>query len=479
MAANLVIQVLIVRYLSKSDYGAFAWALSVATLAQTVVLLGLHRSMTRFMAIYDEARDYGRVFGTIALVAGTILSLGLAAALLVYGLEGFLAGSVVSERQALSLLLILIFLAPLNALSDLLSGIFAVYSKPRSILVRRYVLAPALNLAVVVCLLLAESDVEFLAAGYVAAGAVGVAIYGVMLFRMLARERLLERLRLRSVRIPAREIFGFTLPLFAAELPLMAGAVPVLLLLHFGGAVEVAAFSVVLVAARSNALVMTTFNLLFTPVATRLHARDDREGIRRLYWRTALWLTVLSFPLFALTFSLAEPLTVALYGDQYRESAVYLALLSLGFYVNAATGFSDLTLGVFGKVRYLVATSLAAAIFTIGINALLIPPYGALGAAIGTSAAMVAHNLLKQAVLRYATGICFEWRYLDVYVVVALAALALSFVQVGASPPIGVSLALAGLVSTFVLWFARGSLEVAHTFPELMRFPLMRRLVGS
>lgn len=280
------------------------------------------------------------------------------------------------------------------------------------------------------------------------------------------------------MRVPAREVFGFTLPLFAAELPMLAGAVPVLLLLHFRGAFQVAAFSVVVVAARANTLVMTTFNLLFTPVATRLFARNDREGIRHLYWQTALWLTVLSFPVFALTFSLAESVTVSLYGDRYRESAVYLALLSLGYYFNAATGFSEITLGVFGHVRSVVGTSLFGAFFTIGFNCALIPPFGALGAAAATCAALVAHNVLKLAVLHNRTGIGFERRYLKVYILIALAAIGLLIAEVSASPPFGVGLALAGLAFVAVFWLTRRSLEVAQTFPELLRFRLLGRFTA-
>ena len=91
----------------------------------------------------------------------------------------------------------------------------------------------------------------------------------------------------------------------------------VILLGYFGGADDVADFRVIWPAAHLNQVVMASFALLFTPVAARMFARNDREGINNLYWQTAIWIAVLTFPIFALTFSLAAPVTETLYGSRY------------------------------------------------------------------------------------------------------------------------------------------------------------------
>jgi hypothetical protein len=43
LAINLAIQVVIVRYLSKSDYGAFAYALSVIAMGSSIAVFGLDK----------------------------------------------------------------------------------------------------------------------------------------------------------------------------------------------------------------------------------------------------------------------------------------------------------------------------------------------------------------------------------------------------------------------------------------------------
>ena len=61
LAVNFAIQILIVWHLSKANYGAFAYALSFVTLGQTLVTFGLDRATTRFVPIFHEQRDYGKL----------------------------------------------------------------------------------------------------------------------------------------------------------------------------------------------------------------------------------------------------------------------------------------------------------------------------------------------------------------------------------------------------------------------------------
>jgi O-antigen/teichoic acid export membrane protein len=67
LGINFGIQVLIVRYLSKADYGAFAYALSIVSLGASIVTFGLDRSITRFIPIYEEDGEYDKLWGTIVM----------------------------------------------------------------------------------------------------------------------------------------------------------------------------------------------------------------------------------------------------------------------------------------------------------------------------------------------------------------------------------------------------------------------------
>jgi O-antigen/teichoic acid export membrane protein len=309
-----------------------------------------------------------------------------------------------------------------------------------------------------------------------------------MLWRTLLKQELFEQFNLKTISVPARELFSFTVPLLSSDLVfVLMTASSALLLGYFRDPNEVASFRAVQPSAMLNQFVLQSFTLLFTPMASRMFARDDHAGVNHLYWQTAIWISVLSFPIFAMTFSLAHPITVLLYGQNYEDSAIILALLSFGYYFGAALGFNGLTLKVYGKLRFIVGINILAAVVNVAVNLLLIPRYGAFGAACGTSGTMVAHSILKQVGLRFGTGISlFEWKHFKVYLSIAIGAAGLlvaqSFLPTNyslSSPYVYISIALAAIVSLVVVGLNRKDLNVAQTFPELLRFPLMKRFFGE
>jgi O-antigen/teichoic acid export membrane protein len=481
LGMNFAIQILIVRYLSKADYGAWAYALSIISLGVSIATFGLDRSITRFIPIYDEEKAYDKLWGTIVMVTSTILSLGFGIIVLVYGLHNLLAGTLISNEQAISLLLIMVISIPIQSLDSLTTGLFAVMAKPRAIFFRKNILGPLLRLTVVLLLVLSGASVIFLAAGFVITGAIIVGLYGFFLYRTVRSEGLLEHFNWSSLDMPWREVLGFTVPLLASDLLYMViNTTDAVLVGHYNGAEGVGALRVILPAAQVNLLVFSSFTLLFTPVAARLFARGDTSGIGHLYWHTSAWIAVLTFPIFALTFSLAEPLTVTLFGERYGGSATYLSLLSVAYYFNAALGFNGLTLKVFGKVRFIVVISVVAAIVNLVLNFALVPVYGALGAAIATACTLVAHNILKQWGLWRGTGIAFfERQQATVYFTVALAAGVLLALHEVLEPSIWVAVPLAAIASLVVVLTSRNLLRAGETFPELARFRLIRLILGG
>jgi O-antigen/teichoic acid export membrane protein len=435
--------------------------------------------MTRFVPIYREQRDYNKMFGAIIMIVGTTMSLGLTLILLVYGSEGLIVSYFVNDREALPLLLILIALAPVQALDTVLVSLLTIFASASAVFFRKYLLTPTIQLSVVLLLLLNRGDMQFLAVCYLGAGIFGVTICALTLFRVLRDEAMRRHFSLRTIKFPVRDIFCFTLPLLASDLVLvLRSSLAVIMLKHYCGSVEVAAFRAVLPIAGLNLIVFESFMFLFTPLAARLFGRNDWPGINTLYWQSSVWIAILSFPIFAVTFSLAKPLTILLYGTRYEQSALILAMISFGQYFNAALGFNGMTLRVFGKVGYILGVDLLGAAIIFALNILLIPRYGAVGAAVGTCSTLIIQNILYQAGLRSATGIKqFEMRRVMVYISIALSALGLLLIQMITPFNFYTNFTLAILVSLLVVWINRTSLNIGQMFPELLRFPLARRFV--
>lgn len=481
MAANFAVQVLIVRYLSKSDYGAFAYVMSLISFGSSLTVFGLDKTITRFVPMYQEKGEYQKMFGAIVMMLTTILSIGFFLVLLVFGLRGWIAGSLVKDQLAVQLLLLMIILSPIQALDSLLIGMLAVFVSPRAIFFRRHILDPGLRLLVILLLIFLQGNVYLLSTGYVVASAIGVVLYIGILIQHLRKQEFAKMFNFQTIKFPIREVFSFSIPLLTTNFVyLLRHQLVVVFLEHFRGTVDVAAYRAVQPVGDLNTIVIQSFGILFIPIMARMFAREDQKGIDDLYWQSAIWITVISFPIFLATFALAQPLTILLFGERYAQSGLIMAVLAFGYYFNAALGFNADTLRIYGKLRLTVFIDFIAMFISVGLCLLLIPWYGAVGAAIATCGTLVMYNILNQVGLKFTTKInFFQWRYLRVYASIALGTLGLMIFQRVASPPIYIGVGLAGLISLVVLLINRSELDIEQTFPELLRFQLVRLLFAT
>jgi len=480
IALTALTQVLIVRSLSTRDYGAWAYALSVVLLWQILSSFGFQEAIPRFVSFYHEGKDYPRLFGTMLLAVGAIIVSGSLVIAVFFISPGKLLALVNEERQSLVVLSILICMVPLEALDGVLIALFATLASPRAIFFRRHLLAPSLRFAVVLLLIAMKTNVVFLAYGYLASSVLGIVVCVGILVRHMERDGLLAHFHLRTVQFPVRELFSFVVPMMTSDLvPIMKGAVIILLLGRYYGLKDVAFYRVVMPAANLNFVVGLTASMLYMPLATRLLARGDRKGLVELYWHTAAWVTVFSFPVFVATFAFARPLTIGLFGARYADAAIILAIVSAGNFFEVMWGFNGMTLKALNKGGYIVTCNVLTAALTFALALVLIPSYGALGAAITDAAVMVTIALLRQAALGLAIGAgLFELRFFVFYLSIVAAAGPLFIVRsmVGSHLFAGVVLAL--LSTAGVLLVTRKELRIAEIFPESRRVPMMSRFIA-
>ena len=480
IALDLATQVLIVRAFARTDYGAFAFGLTVASMAATIGLLGLDKTISRFVPIYEETGDTRRLAGSIVVAFGTVAFICAAMLLVLLGVQAGFGPDLIENELARRLVLILFRLTPVRAFDSLMTSCFAIFSSPRAIVVRRNILGPGLQLAVVVAVVATHQPPELLALGYVLAGAAGIALFGLLLFRLFQRHGILRSIRRREVTLPFRALFGFSLPLLSSDVVfLLRTSMVVVLLQYIATSSDVAAYQAVLPVARQNLIIYQTFAFLFVPVASRLFARGESGRLREMYWQTSVWIAIATFPALALSVALAEPITTLLFTSRYSDSAAVLAILAVGHYVNAALGFNSLTLRVQGAVRLIVAVDVASTFIGVVLSLILIRDFGALGAAIATSATMIVQNLLYQGgLVRSSIGLPGA-RHLAAFASIGAAIAVLTVFQLMLEPPLVVGIVAVGAVSLVLVGGTRGALQIGLFFPELLRLPLVGRMFGA
>ncbi len=477
---NFVVQVGIVRHLTKEDYGAFAWAMSAVLLFEAVVPLGLDRAGARFLAMYDEQQDHARLFGVMVLAAVVVLTTGAAVVSGVFLLRP-LADGVAPSMLAVDLLVVLIALAPVQALDAIVVDAFAVFSRPWAVFVRRYLLHPLSRLLVVVLMIVLDRGVVFLAVGFLVAGAVGLVLFAVLLRRLLRQTGLDRHFSWRTVHLPVRAVAVFCGPVLLGSFVATATTeFPPVVLGDLGTDADVAAYRAVLPFALLNLGVLFSFSTLFTPAASRLLVRGERSEVRDLYWQNAIWVAVLTFPVLAMTTAFARQFTVATLGDRYASSALVLAVLSIGCYVNAVFGFNGITIQLLDRTRWILVVNVVTLGVLVTVAYVSVHLFGTLGAAVAVLVTLVTHNLLKQLGLGAGAGIGVVRRdHGLVLLAVVVLVLALAGLDALIRPPVWLCLPAAGLAWLLLLRATRGLVRFDEVFPEASRFAVTRWLTPA
>ncbi|NLF31867.1 MAG: oligosaccharide flippase family protein [Planctomycetes bacterium] len=148
--------------------------------------------------------------------------------------------------------------------------------------------------------------------------------------------------------------------------------------------------------------ILLSVNAVLAPAIAHLHADGQHRRLQRVLTLATRATLGLSIPVAAAMILLREPF-LAMFGPGFTAGATPLAILCAGRCALTGVAFAGLVLVMTGhEWDAAIGTAAGAAANILG-NAILIPPYGATGAAIATAVSSVAMNA--------ALG-CLVWRRL-------------------------------------------------------------------
>ncbi|MFD0736872.1 lipopolysaccharide biosynthesis protein [Planotetraspora mira] len=129
------------------------------------------------------------------------------------------------------------------------------------------------------------------------------------------------------------------------------------------------------------------------PHLVRALADGDLARARRLYQTTTMWLVALTWPIW-LGYAALAPWLLPLFGPSYADGVTIALVLSGTMVVATACGMVDVVLIASGRTAASLVNTTCAVAVTIVVDVLLVPSHGALGAALGWSAGVLAKNAL-------------------------------------------------------------------------------------
>jgi len=155
--------------------------------------------------------------------------------------------------------------------------------------------------------------------------------------------------------------------------------------------------------ALAGLLVMQGLRVAVAPRLSRLLGAGSRAEAASAYRGATLCIVLLSWPAYLLL-AVYAPAFLAVFGAGVRGAAAPLTVLALAMLVNVGVGLVQTVLLMSGNSRaHLRATATGLALNLVAAM-LLIPGYGALGAAVAWSLGIVGENVLAAVLARRALG---------------------------------------------------------------------------
>jgi O-antigen/teichoic acid export membrane protein len=387
---RFLFEFIVARNLGPDLFGLFFLGLSVLKLAEIISTLGLHRGVLRYVALYQGVGDEPRIKGTILFSLRATLAVGFGLGILILTLSRFAATAVFHKAELASILRLFAVAVPFTALTTILVFATQGFKIMRYRVYVRELFEPASRILLVIGVAVI---------GWKLYGAVFSFVISLVLGTVLALyfiKKIFPSLTdkgLKSI-FESRDILNFSWPLLLADFfGLIVIWINILMIGYFKASDEVGIYSAAHRTALLGEVILISFNAIFSPIVADLYNRKEIEKLARLFKIVTKWIFSLSLPLCLLMLFFASDI-LHLFGQKYIPGATCLVLLSIAQLVNSALGSSGFLIMMSGKSRLNLINNFIAALLNIGLNVLLIPPYGIVGAALSFLTSVSAVNII-------------------------------------------------------------------------------------
>ena len=133
-------------------------------------------------------------------------------------------------------------------------------------------------------------------------------------------------------------------------------------------------------------------------------AREDHPETEHIYRTSTAWLITLTWPLY-LTLAIFGGTLLGVFGRGYTGGAPVLVLLAVAMLLATGFGMVDQLLSMAGRTSWNLANASLALLVQVGLDLLLIPGHGIVGAALGWAGAIVTRNGAALAQVWLALGL--------------------------------------------------------------------------
>lgn len=384
---GFLLNVVLARQLGATGTGVFYLVLSCISIAIMVGQFGLGQSLLRFVSVGSSQEDWVAVKGVLKLSHRICLIVSFFITIIIYFSAQLLA-TYVFHKEGLEGLIKLMALAIIPGALYVLNGYtLQGLNKIKSSIFINGVSTPMFGTAMMLVF------IPFFGVKGAVLSFVLSAWFTVIVSYYLLRTFAPQLTGVKSD-FAVSTLLQSNVPLFWVSLAQLTMVWSSSIMLGvWGTESDVGIFSIANKVAILISFILSCVNTVIAPKFAALYQAGNRKELQEVSVQATVLLCLISTPVL-LVLMVYPALVLSIFGGKFIEGVGVLRILALGQFMYVVTGAVGFLLTMSGKETVMRSIMVFSAFLLVGMNFVLIPRFGAMGAAVATSISLVAQNLI-------------------------------------------------------------------------------------
>jgi O-antigen/teichoic acid export membrane protein len=449
--------VIMARLLGPEMFGLYALGWNFLRIIGILAPLGLHNGVVNFATRYWRV-DSSAFKSIITRSVGISFAVGWIVTMILFVLAPWITAALFKEPEFLSLFRIFLLMLPFMGALRVAANASRISQRMQYAVASEEIAQASLNLVLFIA---------FYILGWQLFGAIVATVLsfvGAFIISIYYLARLFPNDRRAPSRkaIADRTLLVFSIPTaLAGVFSVLISRVDRIFLGYFWPSSEVGVYQAAAQLSVIMALVLNAFNMILTPMIADQYNKRNMKHLEELFRINTKWGIYCVIPVVLLIVFTAEDLMSVLFGQEYIGGATALSILTLGQFVNIATGATGLMLIMTGNQTVWFRLSVIILAINLVLNLTLIPGWGMNGAALATAITVGGLFIIGLIIVRQILHIWpYDRRYYKGLVAGLIPTVFLFGIRAFNLDPLP-NLLLSGLVSgfTFIAVLVRLGLE--------------------
>lgn len=387
---GFLLRIVLARWLGAADLGLYQMVITVQGIAVLVATLGIPVALVKYVAEYKGNKE--KLTQTVSSGLLSSILFGILVGILLYALSGTLAG-IFHMPELAHLLKILAFALPFTSLFQALTGLLNGLRKMKTF-ASLLILQSILMIAFIIAFVRLGFGVEGAVLGIVPS-VIGGGVFGLYLSRRFVH------LSLQGFVQNAKKLVLFGSQMFGANtMGLILAYTDIIMIGFFLAAKDVGYYSVAVSLSMFFLIVPQAIQTITYPTTSEYWSQNNHQALSSMIDKSMKYSACILLPLGLGVGFFSREIITTIFGGEFIYAVSPLCVLLIARVIRGST---DVPVGGafsgIGRPDIALKLDAISAGTNVGLNILLIPHFGILGAAIATTASLLLGTIIFLALM--------------------------------------------------------------------------------